>query len=74
MHLGGASLNSGDVFILDNGAKIFVWTGASASPLEKNKALTHTIALRDDKDHQGKSQVGPLGRHSRCYGRLVPCR
>ncbi|EIE20445.1 actin depolymerizing protein [Coccomyxa subellipsoidea C-169] len=55
--LGGASLNSGDVFILDNGAKIFVWTGASASPLEKNKALTHTIALRDDKDHQGKSQV-----------------
>lgn len=51
------SLNSGDVFILDLGAKIYVWTGASASAIEKNKALTHTIALRDDRDHQGKSQV-----------------
>lgn len=59
--LGVASLNSGDVFILDGGAKIYVWTGASASPLEKNKALTQTIALRDDKDHQGKSQVRPPG-------------
>jgi gelsolin len=59
--LGVASLNSGDVFILDNGAKIYVWTGASASPLEKNKALTQTLALRDDKDHQGKSQVGRVG-------------
>ncbi len=56
--LSAASLNSGDVFILDGGAKIYVWTGASASPLEKNKAITQTITLRDDKDHQGKSQVG----------------
>lgn len=56
--LSTASLNSGDVFILDGGAKIYVWTGATASPLEKNKALTQTITLRDDKDHQGKSQVG----------------
>ncbi len=57
--LSTASLSSGDVFILDGGAKIYVWTGASASPLEKNKALTHTIMLRDDSAHQGKSQVGP---------------
>ncbi|CAL8465101.1 g4636 [Coccomyxa elongata] len=55
--LSTTSLNSGDVFILDGGAKIYVWTGTSASPLEKNKALTQTITLRDDKDHQGKSQV-----------------
>jgi hypothetical protein len=51
------SLNSGDVFILDMGAQIYVWTGAGASVFEKNKALTQTLALRDDRDHQGKSQV-----------------
>lgn len=39
------SLNSGDVFILDAGLTVSVWTGDSASPFEKAKAgtLAHNI-------------------------------
>ena len=51
------SLNSGDVFILDLGPKIIVWAGSAATGMEKNKALTYTIALRDDRDHKGTAQV-----------------
>ena len=51
------SLNSGDVFILDLGQKIVVWAGSAATGMEKNKALTYTIALRDDIDHKGTAQV-----------------
>lgn len=51
------SLASGDVFILDLGPKIIVWAGAAATGMEKNKALTYTVALRDDKDHKGTAQV-----------------
>ncbi|CAL5229458.1 g12784 [Coccomyxa viridis] len=51
------SLNSGDVFILDLGPKILVWAGSAATGMEKNKALTYTIALRDDRDHKGTAQV-----------------
>ena len=53
------SLNSGDVFILDLGPKIIVWAGSAATGMEKNKALTYTIALRDDRDHKGTAQVRP---------------
>lgn len=35
--LSRASLNHGDCFILDAGAKIYVWLGDSSSPFEKNK-------------------------------------
>lgn len=55
--LSADSLNSGDVFILDLGQKIIVWAGSAASGMEKNKALTYTIALRDDRDHKGTAQV-----------------
>jgi len=34
----GASLNDGDVFILDCGMTIYTWTGASAGAFEKRKA------------------------------------
>lgn len=54
------SLNSGDVFLLDLGSKIIVWAGSAATGMEKNKALTYTIALRDDKDHKGTAEVNPL--------------
>jgi len=30
-------LQSGDVFILDMGIKLFQWNGSDASPFEKNK-------------------------------------
>lgn len=57
MPLSLESLNSSDVFILDLGEKIIVWAGSAATGMEKNKALTYTIALRDDKDHKGTAQV-----------------
>ena len=31
--------------------------GVSLQPLEKNRTLTQMMVLRDDKNHQGKSQV-----------------
>ena len=51
------SLSSDDVFILDLGGKIIVWAGSAATGMEKNKALTYTVALRDDRDHKGTAQV-----------------
>ena len=51
------SLTSDDVFILDLGQKIIVWAGSAATGMEKNKALTYTVALRDDRDHKGTAQV-----------------
>ena len=60
------SLTSDDVFILDLGHKIIVWAGSAATGMEKNKALTYTVALRDDRDHKGTAQVsGVLKGHSR---------
>ena len=62
------SLNSGDVFILDMGPKIIVWAGSAATGMEKNKALTYTIAMRDDRDHKGTAQV----RETYHYAKLSP--
>ena len=68
MPLSVDSLNSGDVFILDLGPKIIVWAGSAATGMEKNKALTYTIALRDDRDHKGTAQV----RNTYHYAKLSP--
>eukprot|EP01052_Picozoa_sp_SAG31_P025811 SAG31_NODE_2288_length_6003_cov_1.876355_6_plen_154_part_00 len=35
-----SSLHDGDAFILDAGTNIYVWSGAKASPFEKNKATS----------------------------------
>jgi len=53
--LTGASINSGDAFILDNGMKIYQWNGKSAGLFEKNKAATLSRALDDER--AGKPQV-----------------
>jgi hypothetical protein len=44
-----ASMNEGDVFILDMGLRIFVWTGKDASMVEKRKALDIALAIRNDE-------------------------
>jgi len=49
------SLNSGDVFILDTGKKIFQWNGSSSSGVEKNKAST--LANHIANDHGGHLTV-----------------
>jgi len=47
--LTGASLNSGDVFVLDNGLKIYQWNGSKCGPMEKQKGAAITRALKDER-------------------------
>lgn len=43
------SLNSGDVFILDQGMKIFQWNGKEANKYEKVKGLDMVTQIRDQE-------------------------
>jgi len=43
------SLNSGDVFILDAGLKLYQWNGSKAGPLEKMKGAQLSRALADER-------------------------
>jgi len=43
------SLNSGDVFILDNGLKIYQWNGKQSAPAERFKASTVARAIDDER-------------------------
>jgi len=52
------SLNSGDVFILDHGLKIFQWNGKKAGPSEKQKGAQLSRALVDER--KGKAKVTVL--------------
>jgi len=45
-----SSLNEGDVFILDAGARIYVWEGGQASPFEKNHANLEAERLESERD------------------------
>lgn len=49
------SLNSGDVFILDAGLKIYVFIGKSAGMFEKNKAREVSGALKTER--KGKAEL-----------------
>lgn len=44
-----ASLHDGDSFILDAGSNIYVWSGAKASPFEKNKATSTAEKLESER-------------------------
>ena len=55
--LAASSLNDGDVFVADLGARLFVWSGAAANPDEKVKALEVVEARRAARGYQG--EVGP---------------
>jgi len=44
-----ASLNSGDVFILDAGLKVYQWNGSKSSGLERNKGAQVSRALDDER-------------------------
>eukprot|EP00854_Cymbomonas_tetramitiformis_P008601 gene8601-10213_t len=53
------SLNSGDVFILDNGLSIYQWNGKDASRFEKAKALDISLAIKDEM-RGAKAKLFPL--------------
>jgi gelsolin len=52
-----ASLNDGDVFILDNGMEIIQWNGKSSGIFEKRKAAEIVLALRNDRNGRPVSTV-----------------
>jgi len=55
--LTGASLNSGDVFILDNGLEIFQWNGKASGIFEKNKGAMLSRAVKDERAGKPKVNV-----------------
>lgn len=48
------SMNSGDVFLLDAGRKIYQWNGKGASNVEKTKALEARAGM--PRAHHGRSR------------------
>jgi len=57
--LARTSLNSGDVFILDNGLKIYQWNGKKSGGSEKSRASQLARALDDERG--GKPTVTVFG-------------
>jgi len=53
-----ASLNSGDVFILDNGLEIYKWEGKSAGMFEKNKGREVCDAIKTER--KGKVRISNI--------------
>lgn len=49
------SLNTGDVFVLDQGLKIYQWNGCKAAGTEKHKAMEFTSELKSERS--GKPEV-----------------
>jgi len=49
VELSHKSLNSGDVFILDGGLKIYQWNGSKSGPQEKMKGAQMSRALADER-------------------------
>ena len=61
--LARASLNSGDVFILDLGAKLYQWNGNNSTGQERIKAGEFLQALKSER--KGKATVEVFGNESR---------
>jgi len=49
VELSGRALNSGDVFILDNGMNLYQWNGGKAGPQEKMKGAQLCRAIDDER-------------------------
>lgn len=51
------SLNSGDVFVLDGGAKVIQWNGSKAGILEKTKAAELLQAIEGEREKKVETRV-----------------
>jgi hypothetical protein len=51
------SLNSGDVFILDDDQIIYTWTGKKANRMEKGRSLDLQKRLRDERMNRCKAEI-----------------
>jgi gelsolin len=47
--LTGKSLNSGDVFVLDAGLKVYQWNGIKSSPMERTRAAQLLQSLEEER-------------------------
>lgn len=56
VNISGSSLNHGDVFILDLGQNIYIWTGDSANEFEKVAGLNMAISLKNN-ERKGKAVI-----------------
>ena len=56
-----SSINRGDVFILDNGLKIYQWNGKECSPSERTKAAQVSRAI--DSERLGKATITVFGKN-----------
>jgi len=56
--MNSSSLNSGDVFILDGGLKVWQWNGKKSGPQEKQKGAQLCRAIADER--KGKAKVSVL--------------
>jgi len=65
------SLNSGDVFLLDAGLKLFIWQGKQASGLEKNKAVTLGEAIETEREGKAKVEVFAEGEEDASFWELL---
>jgi len=61
VELSHKSLNSGDVFILDAGLKVFQWNGRSGGPTEKNRGSALARAIKDEREGRSKLTVHEEG-------------
>ena len=59
--LSAASLNAGDVFILDLGMTVFMWTGAESNKREKAKGLDVGLNIKDG-ERGGKARLIPVAQ------------
>ena len=59
-NLSWASINHGDVFILDMGRQIYVWNGREAGRLEKIKGLDVARRIKDE-ERGGRAALEVVG-------------
>lgn len=55
--LSSATMNHGDVFILDNGLDIYQWNGESSGVAEKNKGKDIVLAIADERNGKPRKHV-----------------
>jgi gelsolin len=65
------SLNSGDVFVLDGGMKLYQWNGKQASVREKNKAGEIARAIREERKGQPKIATIEEGQEDEDFWGLI---
>ncbi len=66
------SLNSGDVFVLDQGLALFQWSGSEASAKEKGRGAQLTRAMQSERKGRASVAVEEQGRESDKFWAALP--